>query len=75
MSRRSSIEQAGAERRAAIRACRSCDASGWRLGPDGLSADLARRCDHSPPPAPAPIRDITEPLHESDLFTDTERNK
>lgn len=49
-------------RSAAIEACRRCDPQGWRLGLDGQSADLARRCDHRLP-AEAP-RDLTAPLYE-----------
>lgn len=71
MTRRSSaIEQAAREGRAsAIRRCRRCDPCGWKLGPDHTPVEPAVRCDHRPPP---PARDITEPLHEPDLFTDTE---
>jgi hypothetical protein len=65
MTRLTAQEQAArAARSAAIRACRRCDPSGWRLGPDGVPVDPATRCDHGaslPPPAG---RDITEPLHE-----------
>lgn len=65
MSRRSMVEQtARAERMSAIRRCRHCDSSGWRLGCDGLPADIARRCDHSPP---AQVRDITEPVYQLQL--------
>lgn len=69
MSRRT--EQAAREERlAAIRRCRHCDPCGWQLGPDGTPVEPARRCLHSTPAAPA-SRDITEPLHEPALFTDT----
>lgn len=35
------------ERRYAIAKCPRCDEKGWRLGPDGLVTDDARRCDHA----------------------------
>jgi hypothetical protein len=50
---------------AAIRACRRCDPSGWRLGPDGAPTDPARRCDHSAVGSHVQNgRDITAPIHE-----------
>jgi len=57
-------ENARATRAAAIRACRRCDQSGWRLGPDGLAADTATRCDHAAAVPPPAGRDVTQPLHE-----------
>ncbi|BBY67559.1 hypothetical protein [Mycolicibacterium helvum] len=72
MSHRSDIEQTGRKARyAAIRRCRHCDPCGWRLLPDGTPIDPAVRCDHnSPPSAPASGRDITEPIHKPDLFSE-----
>ena len=69
MSRLSATEVvARKERVAAIRRCRYCDPCGWRYGPDGDPIDPAIRCTHRPP---APARDITEPIHQPELF-DTE---
>jgi hypothetical protein len=70
MSRRSAVDQTAREARmAAIRACRSCDPCGWQLGPDRTPIDPAIRCTHDRPPlAPASVWDITEPIHEPDLF-------
>jgi hypothetical protein len=67
-SRRGAIEQAAREERlAAIRRCRRCDPCGWRLDDDGIPVDPARRCTHDARP-PAAVRDITEPIHQADLF-------
>ncbi|WP_348733463.1 hypothetical protein [uncultured Mycolicibacterium sp.] len=67
MTRRSAAEQAArAARSAAIRACRRCDPSGWRLGPDRTPVDPAVRCDHGAPATSRSARDITEPLHRVD---------
>ena len=67
MSRRGAGERAAREQRAsAIRQCRRCDPCGWKLGSDRTPIDPATRCDHgAPAPAPA-VRDITEPIHQSD---------
>ncbi|KWX19725.1 hypothetical protein AFM11_34345 [Mycolicibacterium wolinskyi] len=71
MSRLGAVEQAARkERYAAIRRCRYCDPVGWRLQPDGEPIDPAVRCTHSPP---APVRDITEPIHQPDLFSEPDR--
>jgi hypothetical protein len=52
-------------RLAAIRDCRGCDPSGWRLDADGAPVDPAARCDHGARTVQPPAgRDITEPLHE-----------
>lgn len=65
MTRLSAEEQAvRVARSAAIRACRRCDPSGWRLDADGVPVDPAARCDHGAPVPPPAGRDITEPLHE-----------
>ncbi|OBC12611.1 hypothetical protein A5784_32805 [Mycobacterium sp. 852013-50091_SCH5140682] len=77
MTRRD-VEKAGADRRAAIRRCRYCDPSGWRLGPDGLTADIAIRCSHAPSPPPAPVRDtpadlFSEPQHPTTDTKETDR--
>lgn len=67
MSRVPAIEQAAREERLlAIRRCRRCDPNGWQLAPDGTPVEPARRCVHTSPPA---VRDITEPIHQRDLFT------
>lgn len=58
------------ERTAAIRRCRYCDPCGWRYGLDGDPIDPAVRCDHRPS---APVRDISEPIHQPELF-DTQGN-
>jgi hypothetical protein len=72
MSRRSAVEQAAREERlAAIRRCRRCDPCGWRLGPDQTPIDPAVRCTHNQS-ALASGRDITEPIHELDLFAQPE---
>lgn len=66
MTRRGAVDQAaGQDRLSAIRRCHRCDPCGWKLGPDGTPVDLAVRCTHTPP---APVRDITKPIHEPDLF-------
>ncbi|MCV7404512.1 hypothetical protein [Mycobacterium marseillense] len=71
---RGSAEQAAREERlSAIRRCRRCDPCGWLLGPDRTPVDPARRCDHGAPATPPAVRDITEPIHQPDLF-DTEEN-
>ncbi len=65
MNRRSADEQAArAARVQAIRACRCCDPSGWRLGADLTPVDPAVRCDHRAATTTPPARDITEPIHE-----------
>ncbi|WP_163703844.1 hypothetical protein [Mycobacterium kubicae] len=55
--------QAARRRAAAIRACRGCDPSGWRLGADGVPLDPAVRCGHNAADPPV-ARDPSEPLHE-----------
>lgn len=68
MSRLTAVELAARkERVAAIRACRRCDPCGWLL-----DVDPAVRCAHRPP---APARDITEPVHQPDLFNTEEPNR
>jgi len=68
MSRLSSVELAARrERVAAIRRCRFCDPVGWRL-----DVDPVIRCTHRPP---APARDITEPVHQPDLFNTEEPDR
>lgn len=49
----------------AIRRCRRCDPSGWKLGMDGTPIDPAVRCQHGAAPAPPAVRDITEPIHDN----------
>ena len=61
-------DEARNARTAAIKSCPRCDPSGWRLDPDGQSADVARRCDHRPTPIG---RDVTEPIHQSTAATTT----
>lgn len=71
MTRRSAADQTSArERYAAIRRCRHCDPVGWRLQPNGEPIDPAVRCTHSPPSS---VRDITEPIHQPDLFSEPDR--
>lgn len=71
MSRRCAIEQAAREERMfAIRRCRLCDPCGWQLGPDRAPIDPAIRCTHANPPPLASGRNITEPIHEPDLFSE-----
>jgi hypothetical protein len=66
MNRRSAIEQASRENRlSATRRCRRCDPCGWQLGPDDTPIDPAVRCTHNTP-TPPPVRDITEPIHQSE---------
>lgn len=73
MSRLSGAELAARkERVAAIRQCGYCDPCGWRYGPDGDPIDPAVRCTHSPP---APARDITEPIHQPELFDTQETER
>lgn len=70
MSRRSDAEQAAREERASvIRRCRRCDPCGWQLGPDHTPIDPAVRCTHGSP-APTAVRDVSEPIHEPDLFSE-----
>lgn len=70
MTRLSAVEPAARkERVAATRRCWHCDPCGWRLLPNGEPIDPAVRCTHK---APAPVRDITEPIRQADLFEDTE---
>ncbi|WP_131809787.1 hypothetical protein [Mycolicibacterium fortuitum] len=65
MSRRRALNQAAREERlSAIRRCRRCDSSGWRLGRDRTPVDPAVRCDHGAPDTPSAVRDITEPIHQ-----------
>lgn len=65
MTRVNADEQAArAARMTAIRGCRRCDPSGWRLGPDGTPVDPATRCDHGAASGLRLVgRDITEPIH------------
>jgi LDH2 family malate/lactate/ureidoglycolate dehydrogenase len=67
MSRRCAIEKAAREERLSkIRHCRKRDPNGWLLDTDGTPVDPARRCIHG---ARRPAgRDITEPIHQADLF-------
>ncbi|TDL01540.1 hypothetical protein EI067_00365 [Mycobacterium paragordonae] len=66
--RRGAIEQpARDERLAAIRRCPRCDPFGWKLGPDHTPIEPAVRCTHDARP-PAAVRDITEPLHQPEMF-------
>lgn len=66
MRRQRAIEQTAREQRlSAIDRCRACDPCGWQLGPDHTPIEPARRCAHNSPPA---VRDITEPIHQPDLF-------
>ena len=73
MTRRSAIEQAArAERLSAIGGCRRGDQRGWRPGPARTPVDPAIRCTHnSALPPPASGRDITEPIHKSELFSES----
>lgn len=41
------LHEQAEQRRQAIADCGCCDIAGWRLGPDGLPADPARRCTHT----------------------------
>lgn len=71
MTRRSAIERAAREERlSAIRRCRRCDPNGWRLGPDRTPVEPAVRCDRGAPATPPAVRDITEPIHQPDLFSE-----
>lgn len=75
MSRRSAAElTARKERLAAIRRCRRCDPCGWALRPDDVPIDPAIRCTHSAPHPPA-VRDISEPIHEPDLFSEPRHSR
>lgn len=68
MSQLSAIEQtARKERLSAIGRCRRCDPCGWQLDTDGTPIEPAVRCDHGVPTTPPrPVRDITEPIHQSE---------
>jgi hypothetical protein len=71
VTRRGVIDHAARnERLAAIRRCRRCDPCGWQLGSDQTPIDPAVRCTHNRPPPAAWGRDITEPIHEPDLFSE-----
>ncbi|WP_428339991.1 hypothetical protein [Mycobacterium sp.] len=64
---RATEQTAREERLSAIARCHRCDPCGWRLGPDHTPIEPARRCTHNSTP-PVAVRDITEPIHQADLF-------
>lgn len=68
MSRRNAeVERAAREERLdAIRRCHRCDPCGWRLGLDLTPIEPAIRCNHDVEATPPALRDITEPIHQSD---------
>lgn len=66
MTRHSADEVAArAARMEAIRRCRRCDPSGWRLGPDGTPVGPATRCHHDALVTAPAGRDVTELIHQT----------